>query len=85
MCQKPRHGARATYEAEVSVLSRSQYVEQFQQMDQSELPRRTEVSFLSFRFLSFLSFIIFCSYKCLLIFPKCNFYIVNITAFFKCF
>lgn len=35
----------ATYKSEVFSLSRSQYVEQFQQMGCRELPRRTEVSF----------------------------------------
>lgn len=52
MCQKPRHGASATDEAQVPLLSRSQYVEQFQQMGQSEVPRRTEVFFLHFFSLS---------------------------------
>lgn len=64
MCQKPRHGASATNEAEVPLLSRSQYVEQFQQMGQSEVPRRTEVFlFHSFSPSLFVSHSILSSYK----------------------
>lgn len=63
MCQKPRHGTSATDEAKVPLLSRSQYVEQFQQMGQSEVPRRVEVSsfFASLAFLIFIEVFLYIS------------------------